>query len=171
MPNPVATLAAPPSRRSGTLGPGSVDVAEQRAHERGLRIGIRLAVVPVFLGPPELDGLVPITGVGTPTEEIPEPQVVQPLGSSVLDAVQVSYPVPRSSFEDEDVTPVLTCVASVDPTGSFQSGADRVEIVKHGQTDSKINDRLREKSEHRRRADLLDPYRNVLQALRHPVPQ
>jgi hypothetical protein len=104
-------------------------------------------------------------------QEIPEPQVVQPLGSSVLDAVQVSYSVPRSSFEDEDVAPVLTCVASVDPTGSFQSGADRVEVLKHGQTSSKINDRLREKPEHRRRADVLDADRNVLQALRHPVPQ
>lgn len=57
--------------------------------------------------------------------------------------------MPRPRFEDEHVTSVVACVASVDPTGGFHPAGDHDEIVMLGQTDGQIDNRLREQAGHR----------------------
>lgn len=118
-------------------------------HDLGLTIRVGLAVVADLIDEPELHGLVLVSGIRTPTEELSEADVAAPLRAAVVDDMKVGNPMTRSSFEDENVTTVVARVAAVDPTLGLEPAPDMGEVVVLQESDGKIDDRLGEQPDDR----------------------
>ncbi len=85
----------------------------------------------------------------------------------MFDDVGMGDAMPRRGLEHEHVAALRTGIASVDPSRRLQPLAYGHEFLIRGQADGEVDDRLREKSFHRRRADVLDSRRKPRKPIRH----
>src|SRR5215469_7986512 len=123
----------------------------------------------VLCGQPQFYGLIPITGNGAPPEKIAKAHVVRPLATVVLDNVQMSDPVPRPSFKNEDLAAIVARVTAIDPSGSLQPRGDRREQLARSQAHCQIDNRFSEQTENRRGPNQLNVRRDTANDLRHLV--
>lgn len=146
-------------------------LAEERTDDIGLPVGVPLPVLAELLDQPELDGVVLGAGVSASTKEISKLQVVTPLLAAMVDDVDMSNPVPRPNFADEHVTTVVACIAAVDPTSSLEFVADWGNFVMVEHSNGKVDNRLGQQADDRRRTDLLDASDNAVQDRRCLIPE
>ena len=122
---------------------------------------------PTIVDEPELGVLVSLSRSRAAAEQVSQSQVIAPLFAEVFDDMGMGDAMPRRRLEHEHVAALCAGIASVDPSRRLQPAAYGREFLIDRRTDGEVDDRLREQSFDRRRADLLHAHRKPREPICH----